>query len=89
MSEVSFLQGTEVLYFYLRCPSWRNSLCSSTARVLPGLSCRLQAHVFCWRVIGAAAPVMSCGVCPQGCGNSTAAPARTRHGSGWDAQRAT
>jgi len=64
-------------------------MCSSTARVLPELSCRLQAHVFCWRVIGAAAPVMSCGVCPQGCGNSTAAPVRTRHGSGWDAQRAT
>jgi len=29
-------------------------------------------------VIGAAAPVMSCGVCPQGCGNSTAAPAGMR-----------
>ena len=64
-----------VSIFRIGCSSWRNSLCSSTARVLPGLSCRLQAHVFCWRVIGAAAPVMSCGVCPQG--------------SGWDAQRAT
>jgi len=74
--------------FRIGCPSWRNSLRSSSS---PGVI--LSAAGSCFLL---ACDWSSCSghdapreVCPQGCGSSMAAPARTRPGSGWDARRAT